>query len=100
MLPALRNVVPEKERPIALSSAELLGATNAQGVRCPLASGGVRSTSRHAGSSWRSYQATYSSTVARVAGGGVAASIRPSPRSPTRRPARSEFRHAAAALHG
>ncbi len=46
------------------------------------ASGGASRISCHAGSWWRSYQATYSSTIGRVAGWIVTSSISPSPIDP------------------
>src|SRR5690242_1478397 len=48
-----------------------------------------------AGSRWRSYQATYSSTIARVAGCVVTSSTRPSPMTQTRLPSRSASRYSA-----
>src|SRR4030095_215199 len=92
MFPALRKLVAAYERPMARRSAALRGVANAQGARAPRASGGARTTSCHSGSRWRSYQATYSSTMGRVAGCRVTSSPTPSlmiqPRRPSRRPSR------------
>src|SRR5216684_5828244 len=51
--------------------------------------------SRQAGSKWRSYQATYSSTIALVAGCVVTSSTSPSPSTQTLRPSRSASRYSA-----
>src|SRR6516225_7621705 len=53
---------------------------------------------RQAGSHSRSYQATYSSTMARVAGCVVTSSTRPSPRTQTRRPSSRAARYSAPVL--
>ena len=53
---------------------------------------GSNSVSFQAGSAWRSYQATYCSTIARVAGWVVTSSTWPSPRMNTRRPSRRLLR--------
>src|SRR5437870_7973829 len=51
--------------------------------------------SRHSGSKCRSYQATYSSTIARVAGCVVTSSTRPSPSTQSLRPSRRASRYSA-----
>src|SRR5215471_20064471 len=67
-------------------SSELVGKKKASGIRSPLASGDVRSTSCHTGSKWRSYQMAYCCTIAQVAGCVVTSSTRPSPITQTLRP--------------
>src|ERR687896_223239 len=47
--------------------ADVLGASKASGRRSPLASGSDRRVSCQAGSKWRSYHFTYSSTITPVA---------------------------------
>src|SRR5207248_11221567 len=81
-------------------SSERVGATNAHGDRRPSASGGVRTTSCQAGSKWRSYHSTYSSTIARVAGWTVTSSTAPSPTIHTRRPSRRLSRYSLPVLIG
>ena len=56
---------------------------------------GFSTMSCHAGSKCRSYQATYSSTMARVAGCVVTSSTAPSPMTQTLRPSRSASRYSA-----
>src|ERR1700730_15967672 len=51
--------------------------------------------SRHSGSKCRSYQATYSSTIARGAGCVVTSSTRPSPSTHSLRPSRRASRYSA-----
>src|SRR5215472_16185210 len=98
MLSALKNVVLEKLRPMPGRSSALVGTAYAQGLRSPRVSGGEKRTSSHSGSKCRSYQATYSSTIARVAGCVVTSSIRPSPMTQTRRPSRNAARYSAPVL--
>src|SRR5438270_3915435 len=67
-------------------------------MRLLSASGGRIAISCQAGSRWRSYQATYSSTIAAVAGCVVTSSTRPSPITKTRRPSRRASRYSAPVL--
>src|SRR5215469_6792943 len=67
-------------------------------MRSVRASGGRIAMSCHAGSRCRSYQATYSSTIARVAGCVVTSSMSPSPITQTRRPSRSACRYSVPVL--
>src|SRR5262245_8675255 len=83
---------------MARRSAAPRGVANAQGGRTPRASGGARTMSCHSGSPWRSYQATYSSTMGRVAGCRVTSSTSPSPTIHTRRPSRRASRYSAPLL--
>src|SRR6202007_1332353 len=71
-----------------------------QGLRGPATSGGEKRRSAHSGSRCRSYQATYSSTIARVAGCVVTSSTKPSPRTQTRRPSHNAARYSAPVLMG
>src|SRR5215469_4360476 len=98
MLPALRNVVAEKERPIPTRSSALFGRTYPHGNRSAPVSGGVKTTSCQSLSKWRSYQATYSSTTPRVAGCSATSSIQPSPTTQTFRPSRKACRYSAPVL--
>ncbi len=96
MLPALRKVVFAKDRPMPTrSSRESAAATKAQGSAHRSASAGASSTSCQAGSKCRSYQATYSSTMALVAGCVVTSSTSPSPITQTLRPSRKASRYSA-----
>ena len=52
----------------------------------------VTNVSRQAGSKWRSYQVTYSSTMAPVAGWVVTSATNPSFITQTRRPSRRDVR--------
>ena len=64
MLPALRKIVDwivSADRDHVLTG---LRRTNAHGMRFPLELGGVSNVSAQTGSKWRSYQATYCSTMA------------------------------------
>jgi len=88
MFPALRKVVAAKQRPMRDRSSAVRGTMNPTGARAPLRSVGVSTVSCQAGSTWRSYQATYSSTMAQVAGWVVTSSIGPAPRTWMRRPSR------------
>src|SRR6266404_3028505 len=98
MLPALKNVVFEKDRPMPIRSSNFFGSTYAQGTRSPPTFGGASSTSCQAGSRWRSYQAAYSSTIARVAGWVVTSSAQPSPMTQTLRPSRRASRYSSPVL--